>query len=74
MIEEERPLNSNQKKRASPANSVVEKAQNHVSSNSQDNQRPINFVVDVSNVKMGDLVGEATSSVRVSEQVISQFP
>jgi len=65
VIEEERPSISNQKKRASPGNSVVEKAQNHVSSNSQDNQRPINFVVNVSTVKIGDLVGEATSPVRI---------
>ena len=74
MRKEERPLISNQKKRASPANSVVEQTQRHVSSKSQDKQRPIYLVLHVSTVKIGDLVGKATAPVKVSELVISEFP
>ena len=73
MRQEERPLISNQKKRASPANSVVEQTQRPVSSNSRDKQRPIYLVLHVSTVKIGDLVGKATAPVKVSEQVISEF-
>jgi len=62
---EERPLISNQKKRASPANSVVEQTQRPVSSNSQDKQRPIYLVLHVSTVKIVDLVGKATAPVKV---------
>jgi len=71
---EERPLISNQKKRASPANSVVEQTQRPVSSNSQDKQRPIYLVLHVSTVKIVDLVGKAMAPVKVSELVISEFP
>ena len=74
MRQEERSLISNQKKRASPANSVVEQTQRPVSSNSRDKQRPIYLVLHVSTVKIGDLVGKATAPVKVSEQVISEFP
>ena len=74
MGKEERPLISNQKKRASPANSVVEQTQRPVSSNSQDKQRPIYLVLHVSTVKIVDLVGKATAPVKVSELVISEFP
>lgn len=73
MRQEERPLISNQKKRASPANSVVEQTQRSVSSNSRDKQRSIYLVLHVSTVKIGDLVGKATAPVKVSEQVISEF-
>ena len=73
MRQEERPLISNQKKRASPANSVVEQTQRPVSSNSRDKRRPIYLVLHVSTVKIGDLVGKATAPVKVSEQVISKF-
>ena len=73
MRQEERPLISNQKKRASPANSVVEQTQRPVSSNSRDKQRPIYLVLHVSTVKIGDLVGKATAPVKVSEQVFSEF-
>ena len=70
MRKEERPLISKQKKKASPANSVVEQAERHVSSNSQDKR----LVLHVSTVKIGDLVGKATAPVEVSEHVISDFP
>ena len=60
---------SKQKKKASPANSVAEQTQRHVSSNSGDKC----LVLHVSTVKIGDLVGKATAPVKVSEQVISEF-
>ncbi|XP_044177808.1 serine/threonine-protein kinase tousled-like 2 isoform X2 [Acropora millepora] len=63
--QEERPLTSNQKKRASPANSDVEQTQRPVSSNSRDKQRPIYLVLHVSTVKIGDLVGKATAPVKI---------
>ena len=69
MRKEERPL-TKQKKKASPANSVVEQAERHVSSNSQDKR----LVLHVSTVKIGDLIGKATAPVKVSEHVISEFP
>ena len=66
MIKEERQLISNKKKRASPANSVVEQTQKPVCSNSRDKQRAIYIVLHVSTIKIGDLVGKATAPVKVS--------
>lgn len=74
MIKEERQLISNKKKRASPANSVVEQTQKPVCLNSRDKQRAIYIVLHVSTIKIGDLVGKATAPVKVSVQVISEFP